>query len=438
MTRYDWLYLAAAPLVLPAVGYKRLTRGKYRESLPGMLGRGPQWGGPAIHQQGSLWIHSVSAGEVTAAKAVAPLLQQTFPHLPLIASTTTETGQAAAKRSLTEAEEVFYYPLDLSWNVAKFFRRFRPKAVVLLEAEIWPNFLRESDRNGTKVFLINGRVSERTYRRYQGIGRFMAEPLRQLTAFCMQTKEDAERLERTIGCPEKIFVTGNVKFDVEFPTLEAAEKEEWLRRLGLSHSSFITHHSSLPSPILVVGSTHPGEEEIVLDAFARVKAAFPQASMILAPRHPERFNEVGDLLQKRNIPFSRASQAASGNLEPRDVVLFDVMGQLARAYGLGDVAIVGGSFVPIGGHNLLEANAHSIPVVFGPHMHRQPDMLRLVGQQGGGIQVDGENLGATLIDLLRNPEKAAHYGTRGRQCIDENRGSAMKSVEIVRRFMENA
>jgi len=188
------------------------------------------------------------------------------------------------------------------------------------------------------------------------------------------------------------------------------------------------------APVLVVGSTHPGEEEIVLQAFEQVRAQYPHAAMVLAPRHPERFNAVAELLGRRGIAYARASEAEQGNLSPKPVVLFDVMGQLARAYGLGDLAIVGGSFVPIGGHNLLEANAHTIPVVFGPYMNRQPDILRLVGEQGGGMQCASEALGATVIDLLNNQERAQAMAQRGRECIDENRGSALKCVEIIKEF----
>lgn len=424
MTLYDCLYLSAAPLVLPVIGYKRIRRGKYRESVPGMLGRGAQWDSLRSLPQGGIWIHAVSAGEVIAAKAVAPLLREAFPDMPLIASTTTETGQAAARRTLSEASGTFYYPLDLSWNVEKFLRQLRPKMVVLFEAELWPNFLLQATRSGCQVFLVNGRISEKTFARYQKFGGWMTRPLKQITAFCMQTDEDAKRLEQTIGGGEKIHVTGNCKFDVEFPTLKADEKKEWLQRLGMADAN----------PIIVVGSTHPGEEQIVLKSFREVQAKHPQAAMILAPRHPERFGEVAELLRREGVQFTRASEAGNSALPAAPVVLFDVMGQLARAYGLGNLAVVAGSFVPIGGHNLLEATAHEIPVIYGPFMNRQPDMLRLVGQTGGGVQCDGNSLGQTMLDLLADAELYSRVARRGRACIDENRGSAMEAVKIIRRY----
>ncbi|MCX7011074.1 MAG: 3-deoxy-D-manno-octulosonic acid transferase, partial [Candidatus Sumerlaeota bacterium] len=219
MTRFDWLYLAASPLVLPVLGWRRLARGKYRESAAGMLGRGPQWKNPKAYPGGTVWMHAVSAGEVTAAKAVAPHLKSALPQWPLVASTVTETGQAAARRSLTEAEEVFYFPLDLSWNVRKFIARFRPRVAVLFEAELWPNFLLETTGAGAAVFLLNGRMSERSFARYRKLRTLLAPPLRRIRAFCMQTEDDAARVEEIVGRRDHVFVTGNCKFDADFPTL---------------------------------------------------------------------------------------------------------------------------------------------------------------------------------------------------------------------------
>jgi 3-deoxy-D-manno-octulosonic-acid transferase len=435
MTRYDLIYLGMMPAVLPVLAYRRLVRGKYRQSAAGMLGRGEFWRDPGSfkqYPQGSIWLHAVSAGEVVAAKAAAPELKQAFPDLPLVASTTTETGQAAARRLLDEAEETFYYPLDISWNVRKCLRRFRPRAIVLFEAELWPNFLTESAAAGAKIFVVNGRISERSLRRFRKLNRagwlhrIMTRPLDGVAAFCMQTDEDAERLRQVVGPTDRVFVTGNCKFDTPYDVLDDAERRKWLERLGVDPER----------PVIVAGNTHEGEEEIILEAFDQVRASRPDTALLLAPRHPERFDQTADLLRRRGLSFRRSTAPEAGGDEPPQVVLLDTMGQLAKAYGLGLAAVVGGSFTPVGGHNLLEAAAHAIPVIYGPHMHRQPDILRLVGGSGGGLQLQPEDLGRTLLDLLGDDDRRRDLGLKAQRALEENRGSARRAVEIVKRFSE--
>jgi 3-deoxy-D-manno-octulosonic-acid transferase len=422
MTKYDWIYLASTPLTLPVLAYRRLRRGKYTESAAGMLGKGEQWADPSSYPGGTVWAHAVSAGEVVAVKAAARELRKAFPDYPLVASTTTETGQDNARRILTEASEIFYFPLDLSWNVRKFLRRFNPRIVTLFEAELWPNFLLESTQADAKVFLLNGRMSERSYRRYLRLKRFLSRPFQTVSAFCMQSQGDAERIAEIVGSDEHVFVTGDCKFDFDFRVLTGAERTAWLAELGLSEDR----------PVIVAGSTHPSEEEIVLDAFDAARKTHPGAALILAPRHPERFNEAAALLAGRGYAVRRSSQSDESSTAP-DVVLLDTMGQLDRAYGLGTIAIVGGSFVPVGGHNLMEAAAHSIPVLYGPHMHRQPDMLRILGAGEGGWQLAPSELGQALRELLGSDGRRAEMGLQARKSLDANRGVAKKMVEIVSR-----
>ncbi len=423
MTRYDLLYLASSPLFLPVLAYRKMRRGKYKKSAAGMMGKGEQWASPSSYPSGTIWVHAVSAGEVVAVKAAMPELRKAFPGYPLVASTTTETGQENARRMLADADEVFYYPIDLSWNVRKFLRRFNPRIVTLFEAELWPNFLLQADQAGAKVFLLNGRMSKRSYRRYLRMKRFLARPLGTIKAFCMQSQGDAERIAEIVGGDERVFVTGDCKFDFDFRVLTAEEKAAWRNELGLREDR----------PVIVAGSTHPGEEKIVLDAFVAARKEHSGAALILAPRHPERFNEAASLLDSKGFTVRRATQATESSSTP-DVVLLDTMGQLDRAYGLGKIAIVGGSFVPVGGHNLMEAAAHSIPVLYGPHMHRQPDMLRILGSGEGGMQLKPGELGTALCELLGSDERREEIGQQARKSLDANRGVARKMVDIVSRY----
>ncbi len=388
-----------------------------------MLGLGAAWKNGASYPEGTLWAHAVSAGEVVAAKAAAPLLAEAYPQWPLVASTVTETGQAAARRMLVEARETFYFPADFSWNVRRFLRRFNPRIVALFEAELWPNFLIHASNAGAAIFLLNGRVSVRSHRRYMRFRQWIAPPIRRISAFCMQSQGDAARMAEILGGDRAIHVTGDCKFDVDFPVLAPPERARWREELGLDESR----------PVLVAGSTHPGEEETILAAFEEARRAVPDAALILCPRHPERFGEAAALLERRGLRTRRASRSEA--VESPDAVLLDTMGQLARAYGLGEIAIVGGSFAPIGGHNLLEAAAHCVPVIYGPHMHRQPDMLRLFGERDAGLQPAPERLGELLAALLRDPQRRNEMGRRARSVIDGNRGAARRMLDIVRECM---
>lgn len=440
-TLFDIAYLAATPVLLPTLLYRRFALNKYRESLPGMLGRnlGPATREGASHAmetdhapRTTAWLHAVSVGETVAAGAVLKRLHEHRPAWRFIASTVTETGQNKAKQSLKQAAEVFYYPLDFSWIVRRFFDHYRPSLVIIHETELWPNFLTEARRRGVPVFLANGKLSPRSARRYAKARRFFAGPLSAFSAFCMQTEGDAERL-RLLGVPDgKIHVTGNCKFDAPGDPLSHMQRAEWLARFGWGPDA----------PVIVAGSTHPGEEEIVLDAYAVLRQRFPEARLLLAPRHPERFDAVASMLAERKLsawrvsrgdfaPGSPPAKSAVNAAAGPDVVLLDTIGQLARAYGLGHVALCGGSWANIGGHNLLEAAVHSVPVLRGPNMQNQPEIVRILGPEQGGLLVEANALGPTLVDLLDDDKRRRELGRAAADAVERNRGAAARTVEII-------
>jgi 3-deoxy-D-manno-octulosonic-acid transferase len=379
-----------------------------------------------IWRDGSIWIHAVSVGEVVAARAIAPLLKEWRPDLPLLVTTTTETGQAHAHQVVKQADAIHYFPLDFSWNVNRFLRCFRPRMIALMETEIWPNFLTLAGRAGVPVFMVNGKLSERSFKRYLFGRDVLASAFGAFRAFCMQTEADAERMRALSQRPEAVHVTGNCKFDAPLEPLDPDVARVVRESYNLGAES---------RPTLVVGSTHPGEEEIVLEAFRKARERFPRLRMILSPRHPERFHEVFELCRRHPAGWTVSRASLPRQADP-DIFVLDKMGELARVYGLGDVAVVAGSFCKIGGHNILEAAAHSIPVVVGPHMHSQKELDRLfTGPESGCLRCEAESLADTLIELFDSPEKRRHTGEQAKATALRNQGSARRSVEIIKSAM---
>jgi 3-deoxy-D-manno-octulosonic-acid transferase len=426
-TRYDLIYYLFVPFLVPYLLLRAVFLRKYHHSAKVMLGRDLPKGEKreALRTGGSVWIHAVSVGEVVAAKAMAPLVCKMLPGKPLVVTTVTETGQAHAKKIMNEASHIHYFPADLSWNVRRFQRCFNPEVFVLMETELWPNFLSLAKKRGTRTFMVNGKVSERSFGRYMQ-GRFLLRPaFDAIEAFCMQSEVDAERMRALSGRPDDVYVTGNCKFDVPFATLDhdVANVVRARYRLGA------------PRPTVVVGSTHPGEEEMVMAAFAEVRKSTPDAMLILSPRHPERFRTVFDLF-RNNKEGWRVSRATNPTEESPDVFILDTMGELSRIYGLGDVAVVAGSFCQVGGHNLLEAAVHSIPVVVGPHMHSQKEIDRLFqGDNTGCVRTTDEKLGATLSELLQDKTRSKELGAMAHETAVSNQGSAKRSADIIQSYL---
>jgi 3-deoxy-D-manno-octulosonic-acid transferase len=425
---YDVAYLTITPPAAAMLGYKMLRHGKYKESAPAMLGQRLQEEDPALWANGCVWVHGVSVGEVIAARAMLPLLRQHFAPLPILLTTHTETGQATAN-SLPAgmADAIRYYPLDFSWLIRKYVNVYKPRVFIPMETELWPNALDIVSRSGAQIFTLNGKMSENSFNNYQKIGKLIRKPLSRITAFCVQTEADANRIGTLLGHRNNIHVTGNCKFDVEIPTLNATEKAALATELGLPW----------PARYVVAGSTHPGEEEIILAAFSQAVRQFPDLRLIIVPRHPERFNDVWNLLQQHPFPACRVSTGATTGSGEQQVHLVDRMGLLTRLYALSQIAIVAGSFAPgIGGHNILEPAAHAVPVIYGPHMKSQPDMVRILSQENGGTCSSSQSLGDDLVALLTDPAAAAAKGAAGQLAYLSNRGSALRNMEVIAQYTE--
>jgi 3-deoxy-D-manno-octulosonic-acid transferase len=429
MTRYDLAYLAIAPAAGALVGYKYWAQGKYQESLPAILGRTLDTEDRTPWQEGSIWVHAVSVGEVIAAKAMLPLLKESYPQWPILLTTHTETGQAQARQlEGTLARAVRYFPFDLSWVVSRFIDVYRPRMFVAMETELWPNVLNLVHAAGARSFVLNGKISERSFRSYARVRPLLQQPLSTITAYCMQTEADAQRIRGLAGTGTPVHVTGNCKFDAPVPEVSAAHATELRDRFGVAETQ----------QVVVVGSTHPGEEEIVLAAWQQVRARFPSAVMLLAPRHPERFDAVWSILKASGLPARRASNGESSGIGAPSILLIDQMGVLAQLYALANVAVVAGSFVDgIGGHNLQEAAGHGVPVIYGTYMRKQPDMTRILSPENGGTVADSPGaLAQSIGSLLSDPALAQEKGALGRAAFLQNRGSAQRNLEIIRSYMQ--
>ena len=387
----------------------------------------------------SIWIHAVSVGEVLAVLPLAQQLKKMFPLHRLVVSTTTVTGQKLARERMPFADAVFYFPLDWGGPVRRALVATRALAVIIVETEIWPNFLRECRRTDVPVIFVNGRLSHRSFR---GFGRalsytggtlagFLRTVLGDATLFLMQSEEDAARLI-ALGAPgERVLVTGNLKYDLA----EASESplSAWLAA-ELARGN--------RRPVVVAGSVLAHEEVSVLRAFADVEREFPRALLILAPRKPEQFDNAATivaesgrkLLRRRDLTLNGAGSAALS--EPGNVFLLDSLGELAGLYRLADAVFVGGSLVPGGGHNILEPAAFSKVPVYGPSMENFREMADQFLAAGAAIQVkSSEDLGAVWEGLLREPERAARMGACARKLVDRNRGATERVLEHLERVV---
>ena len=383
--------------------------GHYLPTVRGRLGLSP----PPPPAGRPLWIHAVSVGEVGVA---ATLIHSLPPELPLLVTTVTPTGQARARATLGERATVTYLPFELAPAVRKLFDRYRPRALVLVEGDLWPLVLREAKRRELPVVVVNGRVGHESFRRMRRLKSFLGPLLGPVRRFAVQGAGDRRRLEQLGVEPERIVETGNLKFDSPEPPA-APEAEALVRRLAAGR------------PVLLAGSTMPGEEEAVLDGLAGTGGG-EAAMLVLAPRHPERWQEVAELLARRGIDTARRSEAGSGGRPA--VLLLDSLGELAALYRLARGAFIGGTLVPTGGHNPLEAARFEVPVAVGPSMENFADIAAgFDGESAWARVADGAELGAVWRRWLAEPAAAAELGERGRRLVEANRGALQSTLELL-------
>lgn len=419
---YSVLVLAFFVVVSPWFLYQAIRYRKYVGSLSQRMGYLPV----SFNMDGepSIWIHAVSVGEVLSARPLARDLRVRYPRHRLFLSTTTMTGQAIARRSVPDADGVFYFPFDLGPYVRRTLDVVRPRLFLMMETEIWPNLLRECRRRGVRTAILNGRLSQRSYPRYQLVRGFMRVVLNDVDRFCVQSEEAARRFIDLGANPGRVTVTGSLKFDsLEIaPTVHSRARDRVLRYFRIPASRFV----------IVAGSTMKGEEAAVLTAFRRVRAGATHTLLLLAPRHVERAADVEQLCRQEGFRTARRSELPI-DAEPRvDVVVLDTLGELASLYQLATVAFVGGSLVDTGGHNILEPAVYGKPIVFGPYMSNFAEIAEAFLANVAGVQVHGDReLADVLVALISDPIRRARLGAAARALVEANRGAKDKSLEVL-------
>lgn len=417
---YSALMATGLLLSLP---YWMLARphGKWREGLGERLGKVP------ARLQGqstpAIWVHAVSVGEVLAVSELVRKLRERFPNFRVVVSTTTATGQKLARKHFEE-DSVFYFPLDLAFAIRPYLSALRPQVIVLAETEFWPNFLRLAHASNARVAVVNARISDRSWPGYRRFRPILRRVLRDVDLFLAQTEEDASRLRDIGASGERVEVSGNLKFDVSVPPPPAivASLRSSFQRSGIG-------------PVVVCGSTVEGEEGLLLRAFENVLAGHPQAAMILAPRRPERFEEVAGLLQQLGIRFWRRS-LWSGEAIAGGVLLVDTIGELASLYALADVAFVGGSLVPRGGHNIIEPAQHGVPIMVGNHTENFRDIISLFQSHDAVRVVGPAEFPLVLMDLLSNEAERIALGRRGAETLRSQMGATERTVAALEKLLE--
>ncbi|MGH9710470.1 MAG: 3-deoxy-D-manno-octulosonic acid transferase [Candidatus Acidiferrales bacterium] len=431
---YSVLMAIGMVLLAPYFALQGLRRGKYLAGFGERMGHLPQTIAPTISGPSSIWVHAVSVGEVLAAKPLIDGLKQRFPDRQVFVSTTTATGQRVARERIASADGIFHFPFDWTGAVRRDFRRLRPGLVVIIETEIWPNFMREADRADIPVVFVNSRISERSFRRFRRfkplIGKFFSRVLHNAELFLAQSAEDARRLKEMGAPADRIEVSGNMKYDHEPPP--PAAFGNWLAQQIREQERW---------PLLVAGSVVAGEEEIVLAAYDIVQRQWRHALFVLAPRKPERFDSAVRAVEERGWKaIRRGSLDKNSPLdEHSDVLVLDSIGELAGLYALADAAFVGGSLVASGGHNILEPAWFSKPPVFGPSMENFRDMAAHFSSAGAGVQVsNAAQLGKVWVELIRDPSRSAEMGRKARALVEANRGATARTLARIAELLDEA
>lgn len=423
---YSLLLFVYFLVALPSTAYGVLRRGKAPGSLRERLGRLPAAVNP--HRRPSIWVHAVSVGEALAARPLLRALRSAYPQHRLVVSTTTATGQRVARGFGRDIDAVCYAPFDFPPFVNRALDRIAPELLLVVDTEIWPNLLRACRRRGVAALIVNGRLSDRSFRRYRLVRGGMRRVLADVGRVCAQTEEWGRRFVAIGADPARVAVTGSLKFDAV-----GGAPADSRAKVGADDGLRAVFGFARRRPVLIAASTLRGEEEPALGALARIREeAAPDTLLVIAPRHPERFDEARRIAERAGYRVRMRSDLAPGVDPGADVVILNTLGELGRLFDIASAVFVGGSLVPAGGHNPIEPAAVGRAIVIGPHMENFADVARELVARGAAIQVrDADGLAETLAELMQDRERRSRLGNAARTIVDANRGATRRTLRMV-------
>ncbi len=425
---YNLLLLMSTLFLVPYYLFLGVRHGKSRRGIRERLGYYTREQLDLVQNLPVIWIHAVSVGEARAALPLIKALRRDYPDHRMVMTNVTETGHATALENPL-IDVCLFFPFDFSWTVRKALEQVQPRLILIVETEIWPNFIREAWRKKIPMILVNGRLSDRSFPRYKKARLLLKPILQRITFFCMQSQQDKERMIALGASGERADNTGNLKFDHEL--IEVTED-------GVDR---LKHRYRIPDNLrlLVAGSTHQGEEQQLIAAYRDLLDRSDDAlAMVLIPRHPERRREVQEILAKLSIPARLRSELTDDSplLAAGEVLIGDTLGEVMDFYSMADLVFVGGSLVPVGGHNLLEAALVAKPVVFGPYIHNFREISAKLVAAGAGIKVDSqEQLVASCLAMLKDSSRRRIMGEAGRSLIVDNAGATQRTMTHISRYL---
>ncbi len=397
---------------------------RIRQSLFGLF---PPEAIERVAKKNCIWVHASSVGEVVAASPLIKEFRAEFPKSPILVSVVTNNGYEMANRIIKDADSIIYFPLDLPWFSGHVLRKISPRVFMPVETELWPNFLRACRQMNIPVMMVNGRISDKSVKRYHLLGTMLEDMIGTVKKFAMQSSIDCEYIIQLGADPRLVINTGNTKYDQTYTAVSPRAKKRLITEMGLQHSD----------GILLAGSTHKGEEQLVIDAFVRLRKAKPRAALIIAPRELLRGGQVEELVKKAGLVCARRTELKKRPAVGHDAVILDTIGELGQVYSIGDVIFVGGSLIPHGGHNILEPAAHGKAIITGSNMFNFKETHVLFSGRNACVTVnDGAGLAAAVLELFLDDEKRRAMEEETLAIINENRGAARKSAVILHELLD--
>lgn len=426
---YNILLLMYWAALIPMLIYRLFKEEGFYQRIKQSIGYLPDDLKRKISDRHAIWVHAASVGEIVAASPIVREMRKTHPNEVIIVSVVTATGFRMAHQIIKGADGILYFPLDLPYFTNRILSIVKPKIIVLVETEIWPNFLRIADNKQIPVMMMNGRISQRSAVRYRLITFFTRRVLSTIRIFCMQIRIDAQYIIDIGADPNKVIVTGNTKYDQTYGIVTEEEKKRFLHELGFAEGTY---------PIMIAGSTHKGENSSVYKAFCTIRREFPKARLIIAPRYIYQADLIRDEGLNHKVSMVKRSDMKAGKIvsPSYDGVILDTIGELGRVYSLGDLIFVGGSLAHIGGHNILEPAAHGKPIVVGPNMFNFVEIFDLLSRRGACAMVRNETeFISTCLDILVHKKRAEQMMRSCIEVVQENQGATKKNLEELQRLL---